>query len=263
MKLAEDADASGTEQEEKPDKTFGEGKGDVPSEPEKPKEEEKPKEPAFDAKAEIEKLRAQNEELQNVTKGALKRATEAESFVSNLTGRLERVAERHTAGPTADEGDVREKLRERIAEDPMSVLDEHYRSRTQPLVQRFLEQQGRTNRELFITKMSNSDDGREVLKDYLEEVDDFLKDFDPEHRAAPDAYDAALRWVLAKPQNFQKEVKRQLNKEREKEKLHFVEPGAAGERAPKETKRSLSAIEKEVAVGLGLTEEEYLKYKEA
>lgn len=228
------------------------------------KEEPKKEEPAYDPKAEIERMRAENEELRTLTRNTLKRATDAEGFVQNLTGKLEEIAARRGDGPTShvDPNEIRDRVRERINEDPMSVLDEHYRSRTAPLVERFQEQQGQTNRQLFMARMSNSEEGREVLKDYMEEVDGFLKDFGPEHRAAPDAYDAALRWVLSKPDNFQKEVERRVRKEREKEKTHFTEAGTSGERAPRETKRELTALEKEVATGLGLSEEEYIKYKE-
>lgn len=234
----------------------GQGKADVEPTPvpaEKPEEK-------IDFKAELDKMKAENEELRTLTKNATKQAHDSETFVNVLTEKLSQVANRREV--PNDGVDPRERLRERISDDPASVLDEHYQARTGPLVQRFLEQQGQTNRQLFITKMGMSEEGKEALKDYLEDVDNFLKDFGPEHRASADAYDAALRWVLSKPDNFNKEVERRIKKEREKEKVHFVEPGSGGERVAREQKRELSALEQEVAKGLGLSEEDYVKYKE-
>lgn len=248
---------------EKPEKGWGGGVEAPKEEPAKEIAKEPEKDPAApDPKVEADRLRAENEELKTFAKGAAKRAQDAETFVSNLTGRLERVAASAQQQRGEPGGDPKERLRERIAEDPASVLDEHYQARTQPLVRGFLDQQGRMNRELFITRMNQTEDDREVLKAHLEDVDDFLKDFEPEHRASPDAYDAALRWVLSKPENFKKEVARQLAKEREKNNTHFVEPGTKGERQPREGKKQLSSIEQEVAKGLGLSDEDYMKYKE-
>jgi len=254
----------GNENRSIPDQKPSEG-GGVPGAGEqvKPGEGEAKQPTVEDRLAAIE---AENVELRKVSTGAVRRAQEAEQFVNTLTDRLQQVANRGGAAPGGgappNEEEVRQRLRERIAEDPASVLDEHYRTRTGPLVQGFLEQQGRTNRELFVTRLSASPEGKELITDYMEDVDAFLKDFGPEHRASADAYDAALRWVRAKPDNLTKEIQKGIRREREKEKTHFVEAGTAGERGPKTQQRSLSDIEKQVAKGLGLSDEEYMKYKE-
>lgn len=232
-------------------------------------EGEQPKEgggqpPAETPEQKIARLEAERDEHKAVAQGAVKRATDAERFVSTVTERLKDAAIRGTQpqGRPVSEEEARQQLRERLAEDPDRVLSEHYDARTGPLVQGFLEQQGRTNRELFIAKQSMTPEGKELLSDYMEEVDAFLKDFGPEHRASTDAYDAALRWVRAKPENLKKDIEKGVRKAREAEKTHFAEPASGDERGRKPTTRQLSDIEKEVARGLGISDEDYVKFKE-
>lgn len=220
--------------------------------------------PAETPEARIARLEQERDEHKAVAAGAVKRAQDAERFVSTVTERLKETAIRGSqpAGRPVSEEEARQQLRERLAEDPDRVLSEHYDARTGPLVQGFLEQQGRTNRELFIAKQSMSPDGKELLTDYMEDVDKFLADFGPEHRASTDAYDAALRWVRAKPENLKKEIEKGVRKAREAEKTHFAEPGSGDEKSRKTQTRALSDIEKEVARGLGISDEDYVKFKE-
>src|SRR5690242_11226883 len=77
----------------------------------------------FNAKEAYEKLKAENEELKSFAKQAAKRAADAEAFTQNVTDRMNEMAARSNTQPPADPNEMRERLRERMNEDPVGVLD--------------------------------------------------------------------------------------------------------------------------------------------
>ena len=77
-------------------------------------------------------------------------------------------------------------------------------------------------------------------------------------RVQPNAYENAFKFILA--QHLDEVIEHRTSKKTEAEKRAFVEPATAAEGArPK--KVDLSDLEKQVARGLGLTDEEYIKWR--
>jgi hypothetical protein len=207
--------------------------------------------------------RAEKEEALRVAREALRQTEAAKAYVSTLTATLKDSAER-IAIARGSSPEEQQSLQERLNEDPESVLEEHYNRRTAPIVKANLENQAKIVRELAISKLGNTklyDGGPSLWERYGDEVDQFLGQFsDPSTRAAPDAYDAAIQWVRSK--HIDEEITERERARREAEKRSFVEGPSVGAAAGARKKVALNDVERAVAKGLNLSEEEYLQYKE-
>lgn len=229
---------------------------------------EKPPEPdAAKASAErVAQLEAEKAELQRIATGAARDAEASKNYIRQLTANLQDAAEKHIVQPSGDGVDPKERLRERMSDDPLSVLDEHFRARTAPLVGQFAEQQAKMARELFKQQAT----GKEYVRDengkvvslwdkYGKEVDEFLAEMSPEIRAQADSYDAAMRWVRSK--HLDDELAEREAARIAAEKRSFVEGASGGPGRAKE-KPVLSDIEKKIAKALEVSEEDYIKYRD-
>lgn len=256
----EDQDAaSGT----KPDST-GTGEGDSgDKKPEAPHTEEQ----APSNEEALAVARAEREEALRVAREALRQTEAAKAYVSTLTATLKDSAERIAIARQSGgggEGYEQQTLQERLNEDPEAVLEEHYNRRTAPIVKASLENQARIVRELAVSKLNSQklyEGGPSLWERYGDEVDTFLNQFpDVSTRAAPDAYEAAIQWVRSK--HIDEEITEREKARNEAEKRAFVEGPSAGAASGPRKKVALSDVERAVAKGLNLTEEEYRQYKE-
>lgn len=220
-----------------------------------------PSAPPAASSAEIEELKQRYDALEKVTKGAVQRADNAEAYVSQLTASLQDAAARATMGGGGTPP-TQEDIRERFANDPVSVLDEHYRARTAPIVGAVTENLAKQNRDMAFMKFQQEKipgTDKSLVEVYGKEVDEFMRNMPPDTRANPGTYDAAMKWVRS--QHVDEEVEMRHQARVEAEKRAFVEGPASGSPG-KPGKPSLTEIEREVAKGLGLTEEDYLQYRE-
>lgn len=196
-------------------------------------------------------------ELEKFAKSAVDRAERAESYQSQMLASLQTAAETAARGnqPQVD-------IRERFAEDPVAVLDEHFQARTAPIVGAVAENNARINRELAFVKFGNEriPGTEKTLADvYGKAVDEFLNNLPPQTRAQAGAYEAAMQWVRS--QHIDDEIKLRMEGERERQNRAFMEsPTSVGGNAG--AKKTLSDIERTVAKGLGLTDEDYLKWRD-
>jgi hypothetical protein len=118
------------------------------------------------------------------------------------------------------------------------------------------------NRELAFNKFKQEKiegTDKSLADIYGEEVDEFMKNMPATTRADPGAYDAAIGWVRARHVND--EVKMRYEAKIENEKRAFVEAPSGGS-GDRRVSKTLSDIEKQVAKGLGLAEDDYLKYRD-
>lgn len=199
-------------------------------------------------------------ELENIAKNAVKRADDSEAYVRQLTTSLQEAAARAGNRPQADEQPI--DWSERIAQDPIGVLDQHFQARTAPIIASVAENNARQNRDFAFMRFSQEKiPGTETsLADkYGEEVDDFMKNMPATTRAEAGAYDAAMQWVRSKHVNDEVDMRYQAKVEAEKRAFVEAPTGGPGDRRPGKT---LSDIEKQVAKGLGLSDDDYLKYRD-
>lgn len=246
----------------KPDST-GTGQGD---QGDKKSETQPTEEQAPSNEEALAVARAEKEEALRVAREALRQSEAAKAYVSTLTATLKDSAERIAIARQGGGANYEEQpsLQERLNEDPEAVLEEHYNKRTAPIVRANLENQAKIVRELAVSKLNNVklyDGGPSLWERYGDEVDQFLGQFpDVSTRAAPDAYEAAIQWVRSK--HIDEEITEREKARNEAEKRAFVEGPTAGAAAGPRRKVALTDVERAVAKGLNLTEEEYRQYKE-
>src|SRR5213080_2789784 len=204
-------------------------------------------------------LEAENQALRAKTDKSEKDAAGAQAYVQQLISSLG-VAATRTEQPRGDGdgADPVEQLRERMNDDPIGVLDQHFQSRIAPLANTYAENQAALNRQLTAERLSRDEVNRELWQKYEKEVDDFMSTMPGQVRVQPNAYENAFKFILA--QHLDEVIEHRTSKKTEAEKRAFVEPATAAEGArPK--KVDLSDLEKQVARGLGLTDEEYIKWR--
>ena len=225
------------------------------------------KEGASDVAARLAALEAENRTLQDVAKGATKEAEGAKAYVASLMSTLQAAAERGN-GPLAEgqEQPDPENMKEQFDRDPLTFMDKHFQARTAPLVSQSLEISAKQNREIARLNLSqqklwDDPDAPTVWGRYGEKIDEFMSKFGPDVRSQADAYDAAVRWVRS--QHIDEELKERIAKEKERANVTFAEGASAGAGAGKKKTIVLSDAEKTVARKLGITEEDYLQYRDA
>jgi hypothetical protein len=217
-----------------------------------------------DVSARLAALEAENKQLVEVAKGATKEAEGAKAYVASLMSTLQNAAE-NGAGPLAGgEGGEQVDIKERFAEDPLRVMEEHYQARTAPLVEASQKTLADQNREIARLNLSSQrlwEGGPTVWDKYGKEIDEFMGQFKPEIRAQSSAYEAAVRWVRTK--HIDDELKERLQHEKEKEKVAFMEGASGGASGSKPKKPTLSDDEKRIAKKLGVSEEDYMRYRDS
>lgn len=223
---------------------------------------EKPNEEA--PKVDIAKLAAEHEELksrynalENVSKGAIQRAERADATLAQMTESLRTAASR-----VSERSEPAPDIRDQLAEDPVGVLDRHYAARTGPIVESVQENLARMNRETARIRWANEKipgTDKSVLDVYGEKVDEFLGNLPSASKANSDAYDAALKWVRG--ENFEGEMQMRLAAIKEQEQRAFAEgPSSAATGAP--VKKTLTDVERTIAKGLGVSDEDYISYRD-
>lgn len=204
-------------------------------------------------------VEAEKAELSKFAKGAVARAEKADEYVARMTESLHMAAANASNRGTGEE---RVSLEDRMREDPLSVMDEHYRARTAPIVESVTRTQAALSQQLATQrwksdKLPGTD--KTVYEVYGKELEDFMGKMPDATKADAGVYDAALNWVRA--QHIDDEIKMRTEAVAARERREFVEgPGASGRRGP--AAKTLSDLEKEVAKGLGMEADEYVKYRD-
>jgi hypothetical protein len=211
--------------------------------------------PAPDPK--VAALEEKYSKLEEFARAAVGRAERSESTMQQMTASLQAAAQRQ---PQSNEPPV--DIRERMADDPVSVLDAHFADRTGPIVRSVTEniaEMNKSNAMLRFGQQKIPGTEKTMMDVYGSELEKFAEGMPLESRANPKFYDSALQWIRSN--NVDKEVELRMAGEREKEQRHFAEGSAsAGTNAP--VKKSLGDVEKQVAKGLGLSDEDYIKFRD-
>jgi len=211
-----------------------------------------------DVAAELAAIKAENANLRETAAKAVRDAEGAKAYVQTLVQRIEEAASRGAPAPGPAAGidpndpDARQALRERLDADPIGFMNAHFQERIRPLASFALDNQAALNRQLAADRLKEED-----WADYEAEVDEFMSGMPPEVRAKPGSYEAAFRFVLSKPENFEKVLTKRMNRKLEQEKGAFVErPSGGANRQP--SKPVLSETEKAIAKGMGISEEDWI-----
>lgn len=197
----------------------------------------------------LEALRAENARLRELSEKASRDAAGAQAYVHEIVSRLQAAANSRSEAPETPGRDIREVFQE----DPVSVLDQHFQARMAPLINQSLEYQVQSAQELFSQRMAENED----YKDYKDELDEFMKGIPPAVKAQPKAWVDGLNFIRAR--HLDDIVEKRRKKQTENDRRAFVEPASAAG-ARREGGVTLNADQKAIAKGLGIPEEEYVKW---
>ena len=209
-----------------------------------------------DLTARLTALETENTRLKETTEKEVRDSEGAKAYVQNLIAQVQEAANRGPAPPDMSDPNVKESIREKLNEDPVGFMNAHFQERIRPLATFALDNQAALNRQLAAERLKG-----EGWDEYEGEVDEFMGAMPPEVRAKPGSYEAAFRFVLSKPENFEKVIQRRMAAKLQTEQNAFVErPSGGVNRAP--AKPALTDLEKSIAKGLQITEEEYMQFRE-
>jgi hypothetical protein len=200
----------------------------------------------------IEQMRAENNQLREVAMKAQRDSAASQEYLQRMVNELKLAAARgNTRGGEGSSEGV--DMREALNENPEAVLDHHFATRMQPLIQQSLGYQIETAKTLFEQRHSQDED----YVAYKDELTEFMKGIPPEVKANPAAWDNAMDFVRAK--HLKEIVERRTNKIHKMDKQAFGEPPSGS--APMSSKKpTLNDDQKAIAEGLGLTEAEYMEF---
>lgn len=226
-----EAEVAADTEEEKPNSETEPGKEQTPAEPKAP--------------SEVETLKAQVEQYRQMAEKAQRDSAQAQEYVQTFIARAQMAAAQ--AQPTQPS---QEDMAQMMNENPGAVLDRHFAERMGPLVERNLGIQAAQAEALFDAKFQQDED----YQAYKGELKEWMRAIPLDTKANPQAWEDALDFIRAK--HIKDIVGRRLQKQKEMDKQAFVE-APSGRPGPRTQAVELSADQKAIAKGLGLTEDEY------
>ena len=168
------------------------------------------------------------------------------------------------AAPPAKDAPKPKDIRDLILDDPEQVLDWYFKARLGPIIQELYDHSTAMTREVVTSKQAvvKDKDGKETVRPamphygrFKKEIEDFVSKVDVRLRNKPETWTSAYNFVVGSHLD-------ELVQEEAAKRLPAVEPGGAGAAAVGAGGPKLTDEETAVARGLGLTPEEYVKWKE-
>lgn len=181
-------------------------------------------------------------------------ADQAKRYLVDLVSKLGQNAEAQ-AQPTQETLASAEDLIEEFKENPVGLLDRHFAARMGPVLTEHLDTQAKIIRQAFIDR--NKDDWQEFGK----EIDAFMQPMSMSTKAKPGSWEEGLNYIRGK--HVDKLVEKGMKAKEEAAKKAQIEGrGVLVGSANGGGKRvHLTEMEKAVAKGFGMTEEEWVKNK--
>lgn len=176
-------------------------------------------------------------------------STELERLKAQLSEKERMLEEtkRGTRQPTEEEL-KREREREFFS-DPIGFLEKHHLERTAPIVNQYFEDQAKLQRELAKQRI-----GEKEFKRFEKRINELIMGVPVSERARPEAWDIAYTIALGE------EARKKASEMSAREGYHVETEGSPRR---EEKKVSLSEEEKRVASKFGMSEEDYIKWKES
>lgn len=183
-------------------------------------------------------------------------ADQAKRYLVDLVARLGQNQVDNGSNAAAESTDASpEDLIEEFKANPVGLLDRHFAARMGPVLQEHLEDRGKMNRQYFIDQ--NKDDWEE----YGKEVDAFMSPMSLSTKAKLGSWAEGMNYIKAKHIDQIVEKRMKAQKEAEKKGLLEGRGASAGGSNGGRGRYRLSDLEKSVAKGFGMTEEEWIANK--
>ncbi len=199
-------------------------------------------------------LKAQLVRAEGQAQAAMKDADQAKRYLVDLVARMGQNAEAQNAAPAQVEASAEDLIQE-FKENPVGLLDRHFAARMGPVLHEHLDTQSKIIRQAFIDR--NKDDWEEFGK----EVDAFMQPMSMSTKAKPGSWEEGLNYIKGK--HIDRLVEKGIKAKEEAEKRSQLEGrgtlvgGANGS----QRRVRLTDMEKAVAKGFGMSEEEWIKNK--
>lgn len=206
-----------------------------------------------DQKADIEKLRADYESMKAENVKLAERTAKSETDAQQAQGYVRQIVERMQQAAQQQPPPDPNQLRESMEADPNSVLDAHFNARIAPLAKMTLEAHSNTNFQVFESQMRENED----WKTYRGEVEKFMESIPLEVKAQPNSWPKAFDFVRAN--HLDEIIERRAAKSTKMERAAFVE-GPSGPGPQRSKKVELNETQKQIAKGLGVSEDEYREW---
>lgn len=153
------------------------------------------------------------------------------------------------APPPKTEEELKREREKEFFTDPISFLEKHQAERLAPIVNQYFEDQAKLQREFARQRI-----GEKEFRKFEKRIDELVQGVPVAQRARPETWDIAYTVALGE------EVRKTMAEKAIKEG-YYVETEAG---APKETEKkpTLTDEERKVAARFGMSEEDYIKWKE-
>ena len=208
------------------------------------------------------------QELQSQLDAAKAKASEAEAeserakrYIVQLVQRFQEGRGTQQQQNQPSEAERAQAIKDRLEEDPQSVLDEHFNERMTPLLEQQLRNTASSNRQLAKERLSGIKDAEGVSKwdKYEKEVDEFMKPLSLETQAQPGAWENAFQFIRS--QHLDDEIQDALKAQARRDANGFVEGSGSGATSGGASAvKPLSTLEKQIAAEYGMSDEEWRKY---
>lgn len=181
-------------------------------------------------------------------------ADQAKRYLVDLVSRMGQNAEAANTPPQEQLASAEELIQE-FKENPVGLLDRHFAARMGPVLHEHLDTQSKIIRQAFI------DRNKEDWEEFGKEVDAFMQPMSMSTKAKPGSWEEGLNYIKGK--HIDRLVEKGMKAKAEAEKKAQLEgrgtlvggANGSGRRV------RLTEMEKAVAKGFGMTEEEWVKNK--
>jgi hypothetical protein len=199
-------------------------------------------------------LKAQLVRAESQAQAAMKDADQAKRYLVDLVARMGQNAEAQNAPPAQVEASAEDLIQE-FKENPVGLLDRHFAARMGPVLHEHLDTQSKIIRQAFI------DRNKEDWEEFGKEVDAFMQPMSMSTKAKPGSWEEGLNYIKGK--HIDRLVEKGIKAKEEAEKRSQLEGRGTlvgGSNGPGRRVR-LTDMEKAVAKGFGMSEEEWIKNK--
>jgi len=202
----------------------------------------------------VEQLQTRLVEAEARAKSSSADADQAKRYLVDLVARLgQNEAANQAPAQQQSQDATPEELLQEFKDNPVGLLDRHFAARMGPILHDHLDVQAKMNRQAFIDR--NKDD----WDDYGKEVDAFMSPMSMSTKAKPGSWEEGLNYIKAK--HIEQIVEKRMKAKEEADKKSQLEGrgSSSGGGAGRGGRYRMSELEKSVAKGFNMTEEEWIK----
>lgn len=211
-------------------------------------------EPATETQEDAAQLKVQLQQAEGRAAAHAADADQAKRYLVDLVSRMGQNAEAANQPAQQVEASAADLIEE-FKENPVGLLDRHFAARMGPVLHEHLDTQAKIIRQAFI------DRNKEDWDEFGKEIDAFMQPMSMSTKAKPGSWEEGLNYIRGK--HIDKLVEKRMKAKEVADKQAQVEGRGVlvGSANGGQKRVRLTDMEKAVAKGFGMTEEEWAKNK--